>query len=66
MGGKGRDKDHDYIGMERLWGTVKYEEVYLKTYADGRRAKADLDAHFLFYNTQRPHQVLGYRNRRRC
>ena len=40
---------------------MKYKEVYLKAYADGRRAKAELDAYFRFYNTQRPHQALGYR-----
>ena len=59
MDGKGRYTDNKFV--ERLWRTVKYEEVYLKAYADGRRAKADLDAYFLFYNTQRPHQALGYR-----
>ena len=47
--------------MERLWRTVKYEEVYLKAYSDGREAKTGLDAYFNFYNTQRPHQALGYR-----
>jgi len=59
MDGKGRYADN--ILAERLWRTVKYEEVYLKAYTDGRQAKADLDAYFLFYNTQRPHQALGYR-----
>ena len=57
--GKGRYTDN--IFLERLWRTVKYEEVYLKAYTDGRQAKADLDAYFLFYNTQRPHQALSYR-----
>ncbi len=59
MDGKGRYTDNIFV--ERLWRTVKYEEVYLKAYADGRRAKAELDAYFHFYNTQRPHQALGYR-----
>jgi len=45
----------------RLWRTVKYEEVYLKAYSNGREAKAGLDAYFRFYNTQRPHQALDYR-----
>ncbi len=57
--GKGRYLDNLFI--ERLWRTVKYEEVYLKAYANGREAKAGLDAYFEFYNTQRPHQALGYR-----
>ncbi len=58
-GGKGRFSDNIFV--ERLWRTVKYEEVYLKAYANGREAKAGLDAYFEFYNTQRPHQTLGYR-----
>ena len=59
MDGKGRYSDNIFI--ERLWRTVKYEEVYLKAYAGGREAKAGLEAYFRFYNTQRPHQALGYR-----
>ena len=59
MDGKGRYSDDIFV--ERLWRTVKYENVYLKAYTDGRQAKADLAAYFRFYNTQRPHQALGYR-----
>jgi putative transposase len=59
MDGKGRYTDNLFI--ERLWRTVKYEEVYLKAYASGREARAEIDAYFRFYNTQRPHQALGYR-----
>ena len=59
MDGKGRYSDNIFV--ERLWRTVKYEEVYLKAYSGGREAKADLDGYFQFYNTQRPHQALGYR-----
>ena len=59
MDGKGRYSDNIFV--ERLWRTVKYETVYLKAYTDGRQAKADLAAYFRFYNTQRPHQALGYR-----
>ena len=59
MDGKGRYTDNIFV--ERLWRTVKYEEVYLKAYSNGREAKAGLDAYFRFYNTQRPHQALGYR-----
>ena len=58
MDGKGRYLDNLFV--ERLWRTVKYEEVYLKAYAGGREAKAGLDAYFRFYNTQRPHQALDY------
>jgi len=59
MDGKGRYSDNIFI--ERLWRTVKYEEVYLKAYTGGREAKAGIDDYFRFYNTQRPHQALGYR-----
>ena len=59
MDGKGRYADN--IRLERLWRTVKYEEVYLKAYSNGREANAGLDAYFSFYNTKRPHQALGYR-----
>ena len=59
MDGKGRYTDNIFV--ERLWRTVKYEEVYLKAYSDGREAKDGLGAYFHFYNTQRPHQALGYR-----
>ena len=59
MDGKGRYADN--ILLERLWRTVKYEEVYLKAYSNGREARAGLDAYFHFYNNQRPHQALEYR-----
>ena len=59
MDGKGRYTDN--IVVERLWRTVKYEEVYLRAYSNGREAKAGLDDYFRFYNIQRPHQALGYR-----
>ena len=59
MDGKGRYSDNIFV--ERLWRTVKYEEVYLKAYSGGREAKAGIEDYFHFYNTQRPHQALGYR-----
>ena len=59
MDGKGRYTDNIFV--ERLWRTVKYEEVYLKAYSNGREAKDGLEAYFHFYNNQRPHQALGYR-----
>ena len=59
MDGKGSYKDNLFI--ERLWRTVKYEEVYLKAYRDGREARVGIGNYFRFYNTERPHQILGYR-----
>ena len=59
MDGKGSYNDNLFI--ERLWRTVKYEEVYLKAYQDGREAKTALADYFRFYNNERPHQSLGYR-----
>lgn len=59
MDGKGSYNDNLFV--ERLWRTVKYEEVYLKAYQDGREVKISLDNYFRFYNTERPHQALGYR-----
>jgi len=57
----GRGRVFDNIFSERLWRTVKYEEVYLKDYADPREAREGLRAYFRFYNEQRPHQALDYR-----
>ena len=48
MDGKGRYADNIFV--ERLWRTVKYEEVYLKAYADSREARRELGAYFRFYN----------------
>jgi len=59
MDGKGRYSDNLFI--ERLWRTVKYEEVYLKAYQDGRDARVGIGDYFRFYNAERPHQSLGYR-----
>ena len=58
MDGKGRVFDN--IFTERLWRSVKYEEVYLKAYADGWGAEEGLRRYFAFYNTLRPHQALDY------
>lgn len=57
MDGKGRAIDN--VFTERLWRSLKYEEVYLKAYRDGREAWRQIDAYFRFYNTQRPHSSLG-------
>jgi putative transposase len=57
----GKNSYNDNLFIERLWRTVKYEEVYLKAYQDGREAKIGLGNYFRFYNTERPHQALNYR-----
>ena len=59
MDGRGRYQDNIFV--ERLWRTVKYEEVYLKAYANGLEAHRGLREYFRFYNERRPHQALGYR-----
>jgi putative transposase len=59
MDGRGRWMDNVFV--ERLWRSLKHEDIYLKGYADGREAKAGIGAWFAFYNTARPHQALGYR-----
>lgn len=57
MDGRGRALDNVFV--ERLWRSVKYEEVYLKDYQDVRTAKDGLRNYFRFYNAERPHQSLG-------
>ena len=57
----GRGRCFDNIFIERLWRSVKYEEVYLKEYADGRDARRQIGEYFQFYNEERRHQSLGYR-----
>ncbi len=59
MDGRGRALDN--IFTERLWRSVKYEEVYLKDYATPREARQGLGQYLTFYNEDRPHQALGYR-----
>lgn len=56
MSGKGRCWDNIFV--ERLWRTVKYEEVYPKNYVTGQEAQEGLDWYFNFYNTQRIHTSL--------
>ena len=57
MDGRGRVTDNIFI--ERLWRSVKYEEVYLHDYFDGIEARDRLSRYFRFYNTERMHQSLG-------
>jgi putative transposase len=56
MDGKGRWVDNVFV--ERLWRSVKYEEVYLKAYASMAEVKLGLKQYFSFYNSRRPHQAL--------
>jgi len=58
MDGKGRALDN--IFTERLWRTVKYEEVYLHDYASPKEARQGLTRYLDFYNFERPHQSLDY------
>jgi putative transposase len=59
MDGKGRCLDNVFV--ERLWRSVKYEEIYLKAYQDGIQAEEELRSYFAFYSCERPHQALDYR-----
>lgn len=58
MDGRGRALDNVFV--ERLWRSVKYEEVYLNDYSTVREAKEGLSRYFQFYNTERLHQSLNY------
>ena len=58
MDGKGRWVDNVFI--ERLWRSVKYEEVYLKAYQTMQEARQNLHSYFTFYNQNRFHQSLDY------
>src|ERR1019366_6078142 len=57
MDGRGRFMDNIFI--ERLWRSIKYEEVHLKAYADGREAREGIGGWIEFYNHRRPHQEMG-------
>ena len=57
----GRGRAFDNIFVERLWRAVKYENVYLKGYANLGDLTVGLSEYFQFYNTERPHQALGNR-----
>jgi putative transposase len=59
MDGRGRFSDNIFV--ERLWRTLKYEEVYLKAYQNVAEARHGIAAYFNFYNHERLHQALGYR-----
>jgi len=59
MDGKGRWIDNVFV--ERLWRSVKYEDIYLHAYDSVRELKSALARYFEFYNVRRPHQSLDYR-----
>lgn len=58
MDGKGRCLDNVFV--ERLWRSLKYEEVYLHAYDSAPEARQGIGRYFTFYNGERPHQALGY------
>ena len=58
MDGRGRCMDN--IFTERLWRSVKYEEVYLSEYASPKEAREGIGRYLAFYNQERPHLALGY------
>lgn len=58
MDGKGRCMDNIFV--ERLWRSLKYEEVYLHAPDDVRQARSGIGRWFRFYNDERPHQALDY------
>ena len=60
MNGKGRCMVNVFV--ERLWRSIKYEEVYLKAYQNGTEARKGIGAYLAFYNQERPHQALSYRS----
>jgi len=64
MDGRGRALDNVFI--ERLWRSVKYEDIYLRDYADGRSLHAGLTRYFRFYNPERPHASLGNKTPAAC
>jgi transposase InsO family protein len=64
MDGKGRYVDNIFV--ERLWRSLKYEEVYLNAYVSVAEAKAGIGSWLSFYNEERQHQSLGYRTPRQA
>ena len=62
MDGRGRFSDNIFV--ERLWRSLKYEEVYLRAYESVAEARQGIASYFEFYNNERLHQALGYRTPR--
>lgn len=59
MDGRGRALDNIFV--ERLWRNVKHEDLYLKGYSSPAELQRGLQEYFVFYNTKRMHQSLGYK-----
>lgn len=59
MDGRGRALDNIFV--ERLWRNIKYEDIYMKGYGNMRELHLGVGAYFTFYNSERPHQSLGYK-----
>ena len=57
----GRGRAYDNIFVERLWRSVKYEEVYLHQYLTVPEARKSINKYFMFYNMERIHESLGYK-----
>ena len=62
MDGRGRALDNVFV--ERLWRTIKYENVYIKKYENGVEARKGLEEYLVFYNDKRIHQALNYKTPR--
>lgn len=58
MDGRGRALDNIFV--ERLWRSLKYEDIYLKDYESVKEARKGIEQYFFFYNNERPHQSLKY------
>ena len=56
-----RGRAYDNIFVERLWRTIKYEDVYPKAYASPREARIGINSFLRYYNHERPHSSIGYR-----
>lgn len=59
MDGRGRALDNIFV--ERLWRTVKYEDIYIKDCRDGQGLYRGMENYFSYYNTERLHSALGYK-----
>jgi putative transposase len=57
----GRGRALDNVFVERLWRSVKYEDIYIKDYGQANELESGLTAYFRFYDEDRPHQSLAYR-----
>lgn len=57
----GKNRALDNIFVERLWRSLKYEDIYLKSYESVKELKEGVTSYFRFYNTERFHQSLDYR-----